>query len=110
MVFAVDRHGRGILGLYRMPDATVFSIDVAVAKARNVAYYADPVELQPIDRFPGLAQGRGDDQPDLPLPGRAAIPRRDRHRPARPVLDPQCTGHQSANGAEYRSAAARIGL
>ena len=26
--------------IYRMPDATVFSIDVAVAKARNVAYFS----------------------------------------------------------------------
>jgi uncharacterized protein GlcG (DUF336 family) len=28
-----------------MQDATVFSIDVAVAKARNTAYYADPLTL-----------------------------------------------------------------
>jgi hypothetical protein len=28
-----------------------------VAKARNVAYYADPVELQPIDKVPGLPRG-----------------------------------------------------
>lgn len=49
MVFAVaDKNGE-ILGLYRMPDATVFSIDVAVAKARNTAYYADPAALQPAD-------------------------------------------------------------
>jgi uncharacterized protein GlcG (DUF336 family) len=39
-----------------MPDATVFSIDVAVAKARNVAYYANPTELQPIDN-PGVPVG-----------------------------------------------------
>ena len=51
-----DKAGN-ILGLFRMPDATVFSIDVAVAKARNVAYYADPVELQPIDKVPGLPRG-----------------------------------------------------
>lgn len=40
MVIAVgDRDGE-ILGLFRMPDATVFSIDVAVAKARNVAHFS----------------------------------------------------------------------
>ena len=49
MVFAVSDKQGNILGLYRMPDATYFSIDVAVAKARNVAYYANPSQLQPID-------------------------------------------------------------
>lgn len=49
MVFAVaDRDGH-ILGLYRMPDATIFSIDVAVAKARNTVYYADATAIQPAD-------------------------------------------------------------
>jgi uncharacterized protein GlcG (DUF336 family) len=57
MVFAVtDTNGR-VLGLYRMPDATVFSIDVAVAKARNVAYYADASALQPIDQVPFIPKG-----------------------------------------------------
>ena len=45
MVFAVTDSTGEVLGLYRMPDATVFSIDVAVAKARNVAYYDDPAQL-----------------------------------------------------------------
>jgi uncharacterized protein GlcG (DUF336 family) len=57
MVFAVtDRTGE-VVGLYRMPDATVFSIDVAVAKARNTAYYADPAKLQPADQVPGVPRG-----------------------------------------------------
>ena len=57
MVFAVaDRNGQ-VVGLYRMPDATVFSIDVAVAKARNVNYYADPAKLQPVDRVPTIPVG-----------------------------------------------------
>ncbi|MGL6094192.1 MAG: hypothetical protein ACRC7O_00135 [Fimbriiglobus sp.] len=57
MVFAVtDRRGN-VVGLYRMPDATVFSIDVAVAKARNVMYYADAAELQPIDQVAGVPAG-----------------------------------------------------
>ena len=40
MVFAVTDSTGEVLGLYRMPDATIFSIDVAVAKARNTSYYA----------------------------------------------------------------------
>jgi uncharacterized protein GlcG (DUF336 family) len=57
MVFAVSDRNGNVLGLYRMPDATVFSIDVAVAKSRNVAYYADPTQLQAIDQVPGVPPG-----------------------------------------------------
>jgi uncharacterized protein GlcG (DUF336 family) len=41
MTIAVTDLDGNILGLHRMPDATVFSIDVAVAKARNVVYFSD---------------------------------------------------------------------
>jgi uncharacterized protein GlcG (DUF336 family) len=58
MVFAVTDTATGeVLGLYRMPDATVFSIDVAVAKGRNVGYYDNPLQLQPIDQIAGLPAG-----------------------------------------------------
>jgi uncharacterized protein GlcG (DUF336 family) len=57
MVFAVTDLNGNVLGLYRMPDATYFSIGVAVAKARNVAYYDNPAALQPIDQLPGIAAG-----------------------------------------------------
>jgi uncharacterized protein GlcG (DUF336 family) len=57
MVFAVADSTGEVLGLYRMPDATFFSIDVAVAKARNTAYYNDPAQLQPQDQLPGLPAG-----------------------------------------------------
>src|SRR5262245_60482853 len=40
MVFAVSDPSGEILALYRMPDATVFSVDVAVAKARNVVAFS----------------------------------------------------------------------
>ncbi len=40
MVIAVADVNGQILALYRMPDATVFSVDVAVAKARNVVYFS----------------------------------------------------------------------
>jgi uncharacterized protein GlcG (DUF336 family) len=49
MVFAVADYDGEILGLYRMPDATYFSIAVAVAKARNMAYYNSAVEVNPVD-------------------------------------------------------------
>ena len=105
MVFAVTDTTGEVLGLFRMPDATVFSIDVAVAKARNVAYYADPAQLQPIDQVPGLPRRRRVHQPDVPLPGRAALPRGDRQPPARPVLDPQRDGRPHGRGPP-----ARLGL
>lgn len=49
MVFAVSDTDGTVLGLYRMPDATVFSIGVAVAKSRNTGYYANSGLLQPED-------------------------------------------------------------
>ena len=57
MVFAVTDETGAVLGLYRMRDATIFSIGVAVAKARNVAYYDSAMQLQPIDEVPGVAPG-----------------------------------------------------
>ncbi len=50
MVFAVADSTGAILGLFRMQDATVFSIQVAVAKARNVAYYDDPAQIVTVDQ------------------------------------------------------------
>jgi uncharacterized protein GlcG (DUF336 family) len=55
MVVSVADLDGNILGLYRMPDATVFSIDVAATKARNVVYFSgsavDPADL------PGVPAG-----------------------------------------------------
>ena len=48
MVIAVGGLDGEILGLYRMPDATVFSIDVAATKARNVVYFSG-FERQSVD-------------------------------------------------------------
>jgi uncharacterized protein GlcG (DUF336 family) len=56
-VFAISDLNGNIIGLYRSADATVFSLGVAVAKARNVAYYADPTQLQAIDEVPGVPDG-----------------------------------------------------
>jgi uncharacterized protein GlcG (DUF336 family) len=44
-----------ILGLYRMHDSTIFSIDVAATKARNVVYFSGPA-LDPLD-LPGVPVG-----------------------------------------------------
>ncbi len=49
MVLAVADRDGNVLGLYRMHDSTIFSIDVAVAKARNTGYYADPTQLRSVD-------------------------------------------------------------
>ena len=42
MVMSVSDLDGNILALFRMPDATVFSIDVAATKARNVVYFSGP--------------------------------------------------------------------
>jgi uncharacterized protein GlcG (DUF336 family) len=57
MVFAVSDENGNIVGLYRMPDSTYFSLGVAVAKARNVAYYDNPSQLQPIDTVKRVPAG-----------------------------------------------------
>ena len=57
MILSVTDKSGNVLGLYRMPDATFFSIDVAVAKARNVTYYADQTQLQPQDRVSNVPPG-----------------------------------------------------
>jgi uncharacterized protein GlcG (DUF336 family) len=57
MVFAVTDSAGNIVGLYRMPDAPMFSIDVAVSKARNVAYEDDPTQVQPVDELAGVPAG-----------------------------------------------------
>jgi uncharacterized protein GlcG (DUF336 family) len=50
MAIAVADTAGNVLGLYRMHDGTVFSMDVAVAKARNTAYYADAAALENADK------------------------------------------------------------
>ncbi len=54
MVIAVADLDGTLLAVYRMPDATIFSIDVAVAKSRNVIYYSTPPA--PVD-LPGVPSG-----------------------------------------------------
>ncbi len=55
-VFAVTDLEGNLLALYRQPDATIFSIDVAVAKARNVVYFSGE-NTDSRDRLPGVPPG-----------------------------------------------------
>ena len=53
MIVAVADIDGTLLGLYRMPDATIFSVDVAVAKSRNVIYFTQ----NPGTDLPGIPAG-----------------------------------------------------
>jgi len=55
MVLAVADLTGTIVGLFRMEDATIFSIDVAVAKARNAIYFSSRTR-NPLD-IPGVPLG-----------------------------------------------------
>ncbi len=53
MTFAITDPLGNVLAVYRMDDGTVFSTDIAIAKARNVAYY-DQSTVAPNPTSPGL--------------------------------------------------------
>jgi uncharacterized protein GlcG (DUF336 family) len=55
MVIAVAALDGTLLAVYRMPDATIFSIDVAIAKARNMTYF-NSATVNPND-LPGVPVG-----------------------------------------------------
>jgi uncharacterized protein GlcG (DUF336 family) len=55
MVIAIADLDGSLLALYRMPDATIFSIDVAVGKARNMIYF-NSLTVNPND-LPGVPVG-----------------------------------------------------
>ncbi len=57
MIQAVSDSSGNVLGLYRMPDAPIFSINVAVSKARDAAYYDDATQVAPVDQLPGIPAG-----------------------------------------------------
>jgi uncharacterized protein GlcG (DUF336 family) len=60
MVLAISDTNGKLLGAFRMNDATVFSIDVAIAKSRNVVNFSSP-NIDPIDTMdcPGITDCRG---------------------------------------------------
>jgi uncharacterized protein GlcG (DUF336 family) len=53
-VIAVADLDGSLLALYRMPDATMFSVDVAVAKSRNVVYFSGTPNASDL---PGVPSG-----------------------------------------------------
>jgi uncharacterized protein GlcG (DUF336 family) len=53
MVIAVTDIDGTVLGLHRMTDATFFSVDVAVAKARNMVYFSSPAGPTDLPGVPG---------------------------------------------------------
>ncbi len=76
MTIAVTDLDGTILALHRMSDATVFSIDVAVAKARNVTHYSNPPA-----------------SPDLPgIPSGTAVTNRTIGFGAQPLFPPGIDG------------------
>jgi uncharacterized protein GlcG (DUF336 family) len=54
MMIAVSDVDGTLLAVYRMHDATIFSIDVAVSKARNVIYFTN----NPLPDLPGYGGGK----------------------------------------------------
>ena len=88
MVFAVSDENGNILGLYRMPDATFFSIGVAVAKAlqRRLLRQCQPASAPgPNQRHPPW---HGFDGSHVPLSFTAVFPRGNRHQSVGAGLDP----------------------
>jgi uncharacterized protein GlcG (DUF336 family) len=73
MVIAVSDLAGNILALYRMPDATVFSIDVAVAKARNVVYFSGDDAGVRVD-LPGVPPGTAISNRTLSFGGQPLYP------------------------------------
>jgi uncharacterized protein GlcG (DUF336 family) len=79
MVIAVADVDGTLIGLRRMPDATVFSIDVAVAKARNVIYFSS-------------RQRQSADLPEVPIG--TAVTNRTISFGAQPLYPPGINGSQ----------------
>lgn len=61
MMIAVSDTGGNLLAVFRMDDATVFSIDVAVAKSRNVVWFSNPnIDLIDTLDTPAIGDVRGE--------------------------------------------------
>jgi len=93
-----------LLALYRMPDSTVFSVDVAVAKARNLVYFSSA--NVPASELAGVPPGTAvtnrtisfGAQPFFPpgIDGSAPGPFFGLYQ--YDVANPCTNGHQAANG------------
>ena len=91
MVIAVVDLDGSLLALNRMPDATVFSIDVAVAKARNMIYFNSGAVSPRISRS---ACRNCRDQPDHQFWRPALVPLGNRCLATRAVLPSLCQRHR----------------
>ena len=81
MMIAVSDLDGNLLAVYRMPDATIFSIDVAVAKSRNVVYFSNSGGL------PGAYAGGMPAPTDLPgVPEGTAVTNRTISFGAQPLF------------------------
>jgi uncharacterized protein GlcG (DUF336 family) len=96
MVIAVGDIDGTILALYRMPDATVFSIDVAVAKARNVVYFSGPDPNVQIFDLPGVPAGTAVTNRTISFGSQPFFPPGNRRFPSRPVFRPLCQRHRQS--------------
>ncbi|MGA3042475.1 MAG: heme-binding protein [Bryobacteraceae bacterium] len=103
MVISVADLDGTILGLYRMPDSPIFSIDVAATKARNVVYFSGP-NLVPSD-LPGVPMGTAVTNRTVGFGSQPFFPSGIDNTPPGPFIDlynfdsanPCTQGHQPAN-------------
>jgi len=99
-VIAVADLDGHLLALYRMPDATMFSVDVAVAKSRNVIYFSQaPDELSPLPQGTAVTNrtiGFGA-QPFFPSGIDATLPGPFFSLFQYDLANPCTQGHQAAN-------------
>ena len=91
MISVADLDGN-LLAIYRMPDATIFSIDVSVGKARNVVYFSSTG-----GQLPGAYADPQPGSVDLPgVPPGTAVTNRSISEGAQPLFPPGIDG--SPNG------------
>jgi uncharacterized protein GlcG (DUF336 family) len=83
-VIAVADLDGTLIALNRMPDATIFSIDVAVAKSRNVIFFSGPNRLA--SDLPGVTHGHRRHQPDHRFRRPADLSARHRRLRRRSIL------------------------
>jgi uncharacterized protein GlcG (DUF336 family) len=103
MVISVSDLDGTVLGLYRMPDATTFSIDVAVTKARNVVYFSGP-NRDPAD-LPGVPANTAVSNRTIGFGAQPYYPSGIENMPPGPfyalylndMANPCTQGHQPAN-------------
>jgi len=103
MAISVADLDGAILGLYRMPDSLIFSIDVAATKARNVVYFSGP-NLVPGD-LPGVPVGTAVTNRTVGFGSQPFFPSGINNTPPGPFVDlfnfdsanPCTQGHQPGN-------------